>query len=314
MITNPMDVLTNYEVRKTKKQKSAFIAAVTAYIQSQRYCVTLEKGSRGVRNIVIGDPDKAQYLITAHYDTPASIGIPNFITPCNPVTYLVYQFLVVGLLLAVSVGGAYLVYLCTHIETLAFLCWYVLYFGILVLMMFGPANRHNANDNTSGVITVLETMRSMPENLRERVCFVLFDLEEAGLVGSGVYRKIHKKSLEKQIVLNLDCVGDGDVIQFAPVKKAKKDQAVLDKLSMVCGMTGKKELRLRCKGFTAGSSDHKNFPYGVGIMAFRYLKGIGLYCDRIHTYRDTILDQTNVNILRAALVSLIAQENPNFQQ
>lgn len=308
MITKPMDVLTNYEVRKTSKQKTAFRTAVCAYAQSQRYPVKVEKGSRGVHNIIFGDPEKAQYLITAHYDTPASIGIPNIITPCNPVGYFLYQFFVIGLLLAVSVGIAYLVILWSGTAQLGFLAWYIAYFGILFLMIFGPANRHNANDNTSGIVTLLETMITLPENLRDRVCFVLFDLEEAGLVGSKVYRKAHKAATDRQIVLNLDCVGDGDVIQFVPVKNAKKDQALLERISGICGTVGKKELSLRYKGFTAGSSDHKNFPNGIGTMAFRYRKGIGLYCSKIHTSRDRILDQTNVNILRAALVTLIAGE------
>ena len=305
MISKPMDVLTNYEIRKSKKQKSAFISAVTDYIQTQRYDVKIEKGKFGVRNIVVGDPENAEYLVTAHYDTPASIGIPNLITPCNPVTYFLFQFLVVGALLGISMAVALAVRALTNDASIAFLSWYVVYFSIFGLMMFGPANRHNANDNTSGVVTVLEMMHSMPENLRHKVCFVLFDLEEAGLVGSGVYRKLHKAAVEKQVMLNLDCVGDGDVIQFVPVKKAKQDEVFLKKLASICGKVGNKELRLRIKGFTAGSSDHKNFPKGVGIMVFRYQKGIGLYCGRIHTYRDKFLDQTNVNILRAALITLI---------
>ena len=61
---------------------------------------------------------------------------------------------------------------------------------------------------------------------------------------------------------------------------------------------------LREKGFSVYPSDQKNFPLGVGICALR--KGaVGLYMGRIHTRRDTILEQTNVNILRSALTSLI---------
>ena len=33
-------------------------------------------------------------------------------------------------------------------------------------MLLGPANPNNANDNTSGVVTVLEIMRTLPENYR----------------------------------------------------------------------------------------------------------------------------------------------------
>ena len=305
MIDHPMDVRTLYEIRKTKKQKTAFLAAVTAYAQRHHYTTRIETGKGGCRNILFGDPEKAEYLITAHYDTPASIGLPNLITPNNPVSFVLIQTLLVGVLLLFSCGAAAVVYWLTQNKIAALLTWYVIYFGLLLLMLRGPANRHNANDNTSGVITVLEIMASMPESKRNIVCFILFDLEEAGLIGSSSYRKEHKTATDRQIVLNLDCVGDGDVIQFTPTKSARKNKELLQSISGICGKFGKKELRLRDKGFTAGSSDHKKFPNGVGIMAFHYRKGIGLYCGRIHTWRDIILEQTNIHILRAAIISLI---------
>ena len=93
MIKKPLDVLTNHEIRKTKKQKTAFIHAVDEYANELGYDVKIEKGSFGVRNVVIGNPEKAKYLVTAHYDTPASIGLPNFITPCNPWAFILCQLL-----------------------------------------------------------------------------------------------------------------------------------------------------------------------------------------------------------------------------
>lgn len=309
MIVTPMDVLDQFPIRKTWQQKQAFREVVMSYAREQGYRVQVQRGKRSVRNLIMGDPERAQYLITAHYDTPSSIGLPNLIVPNNPVAYFLIQFFLVCIMLAVSVGIALAVYGLTHMPKLGLLTWYFAYFGLLVLMLFGPANPNNANDNTSGVVTVLEILHSMPENLRDKVCFVLFDLEERGLVGSAVYRKRYKAATEKQIVLNLDCVGDGDVIQLTPVKKARSNSQLLQGLEAICGSVGKgnKELRLRAKGFTAGSSDHKNFPNGVGFMALRYKKGIGLYCGRIHTWRDTVLEYTNVNILRAALISYIGK-------
>ncbi len=305
MIHKPMDVLEMFPVRKSKQQKSAFIEAVTAYSQNLGYAVRVESSKRGVRNIVIGEQETAKYLITAHYDTPASIGLPNFIAPNNPICYIGFQLALVAVLLFVAVAAGFAVYWIGGEEKIAFLTGYVVYFAILILMLKGPANRNNANDNTSGVVTVLEILSAIPEELRSRVCFVLFDMEEAGLVGSATYRKMHKEHTEKQTVLNLDCVGDGDVIQLAPVKKAKKDHSLLEDLSKICGKAGHKELRLRSKGFYGGASDHKNFPMGVAIMAFRYKKGIGLYCGRIHTWRDTVLEEENVMILRDRLIQLI---------
>ena len=48
------------------------------------------------------------------------------------------------------------------------------------------------------------------------------------------------------------------------------------------------------------------FPYGVGICALKKSK-FGLYLGRIHTKKDTVLEETNVNILRSALTSLITR-------
>ena len=306
MLTSPMDVLTQFPIRKSKRQKQAFRDAVQAYAEYQGYDVRVEKGSFGSQNIVIGDPDHAKYLITAHYDTPAGMLIPNLITPCNPVTFIGWQLFVVALFFAAAFAAGIPVWLLTNNARLGFLVGCIVYFGALILMLFGPANKSNANDNTSGVVTVLETLRTLPENQRDKVCFVLFDLEEAGLIGSASHRKAHKAATENQIVLNLDCVGDGDEIVFFPVKKLCKDRAKMLSLCTCVGRFGKKTIAVCHKGFRTYPSDQKNFPYGVGIAAFRWKKHVGLYCARIHTARDTTLDETNVNILRAALTTYIS--------
>lgn len=309
MINIPMDIDRLYPVRKSKKQKQAFREDVRQYVTGLGYQSTVEKGSLGAKNIVIGDPDKAKYLVTAHYDTPASIGIPNFITPSNFLLFILYQILVVGLFFLMAFLVGFAVSFVTDDRQIIFWCAYVAYFGALLLMMFGPANRHNSNDNTSGVVTVLETARTLPENFRDRVCFVLFDLEEAGLIGSSSYRSKHKKVTDSQIVLNLDCVGDGNEIVFFPTAKLRKNEAAMSWLSRVYGKLGTKSIAQRKKGFAYYPSDQGNFPLGVGICALRRKKWVGLYMNRIHTSRDTILEETNVNILRAALTTLIADKD-----
>ena len=91
MITKPMDVLSCYPVRKNKKQKAAFRDEVQSYVESLGYVCETEKGSLGAQNLVIGDPKSAKYLVTAHYDTPPQLPIPNFITPCH-LKYLAYLY------------------------------------------------------------------------------------------------------------------------------------------------------------------------------------------------------------------------------
>lgn len=303
-MTQPMDILRQFPVRKSKQQKAAFRSEVSTYLQSLGYSVSEESGSFGVRNLVAGDPERASWLVTAHYDTCARLPFPNLITPCNFWLFLGYQLLIVLAMLLIPGVPALPVCLLTRNGEVTYLVWYVCLLVVFVLMLVGPANPSNANDNTSGVVTLLEMARTMPENQRNRVCFVLFDLEEAGLLGSAAYRKAHKSASERQIVLNLDCVGDGDTIMLFPSKKLKKDGRKLAALERISGPVGKKAICVRSCGFSVYPSDQAHFPYGVGVCALRTGKA-GIYLGRIHTRRDTILEETNVNILRSALISLI---------
>lgn len=304
MLSTPMDVLKNHPIRKSGKQKEAFRKDVEAYVKNLGYECSFEKGSFGARNIVIGDPEKAKYLITAHYDTPAGMLFPNFITPCNPVIYILYQIFVIGIFCVVSILAGALVGIVFGAKVAGF-AGMTVYWVLLLTMMFGPANKSNANDNTSGVVAVLETARSMISVHREKVCFVLFDLEEAGLIGSAAYRKAHKIATEQQVIFNLDCVGDGDHIIFFPTKKAKKNEMLMRQVKHIGGWFGQKNIQLKEKGFYTYPSDQKNFPVGFGIAAFKKRKFVGYYCDRIHTRRDIHLEETNINLLRAALSTIV---------
>ena len=302
MIETPMDVLHRFPVRKSRKQKQAFRDAVQSYAQGLGYNIKIEKGTWGCRNVIIGDPETAAYLVTAHYDTPPGLWVPNLMVPCNLLLFILSQILItLGVFVPAIVLTALAVWLLPDL-------WYpVLLVSLwltLGLMLFGPANRHNANDNTSGVVTLLETAASMPENLRSRVCFILFDLEELGMVGSSFHRKKHRHASDLQTVLNLDCVGDGDTIMFIPNKGLKKDGKKLNRLISLERRCGDKQVKVRDKGFAIFPSDQMPFPRGAGICALHKNK-LCHYCGRIHTFRDTILEYTNVNILRACLITCI---------
>ncbi len=310
MIEKPMDVLTQYPVRKSKKRKAQFRADVTAYLKTLGYEAWEEKGSLGARNLVFGNQKSAKYLITAHYDTCPELPFPNFITPCNLWAYLGYQLLLIIGMFAIMGMVDFLVFALGAGGMIAFYTSYLVLLLILVLMMFGPANPTNANDNTSGVVTVLEIAAALPEAHREDVCFVLFDFEEIGLVGSASYRSAHKQETRNQMVLNLDCVGDGDEILFFPCGKIKKNAKLLAPLCQLEKEVGGKKLAVHKKGFSMYPSDQASFPLGVGIAALRRNKLVGLYMNKIHTRKDTILEEENVQLLTEALVGLI-RDNRN---
>ena len=305
MINQPMDILEHFPVRKSGKQKEAFRSTVVSYLSSRGYDVAIEKGNLGVRNIVVGNPETARFLVTAHYDTPAALPFPNLITPCSVLPFLGYQVLTILIVFFIAFLPGLLLLPSGISTAVASRIWLLCLYAVLALMLVGPANKNNANDNTSGVVAVLEIARSMPENYRKDVCFVLFDLEEAGLLGSAAYRKAHKKQSDHQIVLNLDCIGDGNEIVLFPTKVMKADASKMEHIRTITGAWGSKSISIREKGFAHYPSDQKRFPYGVGIAAFRRSRWAGLYLSRIHTKKDMILEETNVNILRAAIVSLI---------
>ena len=307
MIETPMDVFRDFPVRKTKKQKQAFREAVQSYAEQLGYPCTVESGSLGSRNLVIGNPEQADYLVTAHYDTCARLPIPNFLTPCNFWPFLLWQVVLVLLILGICILMGLGVGFLTGSGAIGSWCGYLMIWVILALMLIGPANPSNANDNTSGVVTLLEIAKSMPGNQRKKVCFVLFDLEEAGLIGSASYRKAHKSQTDRQMVLNLDCVGDGDYLTLFPTKRLKKDRKRLKSLYKACGYFGKKSILVYEQGFSFYPSDQANFPYGAGICALNK-RGKTLYLSRIHTKKDTILERTNVNLLRAALITYICRD------
>ena len=221
-------VLGEHMIRKKKSEKTKFIDFARGRASELGYPSAVEEGSLGARNIVIGNPEAAEVVFTAHYDTPAAMPIPNFITPKNIFIYVCYQMLLVFLLVtpAVILGilvGTVLGLFGLGLGVTTFIAeavYLVALFGFMLLLVAGPANKNTANDNSSGVITLLEIMERFPESERGRVAFIFFDLEEAGLIGSSSYKKAHSKFADRLPLINLDCVGDGRHVLLAVGKRA----------------------------------------------------------------------------------------------
>lgn len=299
-------LLEKFPVRKSSRQKEKFRAAVLSYGEQLGYTVTVEQGHFGVKNIVFGEQETAKYVVTAHYDTCATLPVPNFITPCNFGIYLLWQLFLFLLMCVPIVAVSVLIGGVLELRGLAVFAAYFVLFSEIILMIMGPANRSNVNDNTSGVVTVLHTAAAMPQELRSQVCFVLFDLEEAGLFGSAAYRKQHKDATNRQVILNLDCVGEGDELLVMPSPKLKRHREYMKKLRAGCGKFDGKSISLREKGFTFYPSDQANFPLSVGLAAFCRVRGIGLYLGKIHTARDRVLDKGNVDLFRNYILNVIS--------
>ncbi len=305
------EILDDYQVRKTKKQKRAFRAFATEAAARLGYTAREEKGAFGVRNLVVGDVDAAKVVYTAHYDTCARLPFPNFITPKRIDLYILYQ-LALCVLLFVPMGalgfllGLLAGVIGTALEQTAMvdislmLLPSVVYIGALCALFGGAPNKNTANDNTSGVTVLFDIMAALPPERRGEVAFVFFDLEEAGMFGSSAFASKHKATMKHKPLVNFDCVSDGEQVIFALRRQARYLQPTLE-AAFPSG--GDVTVTVYPKGIFY-PSDQANFPQGVGVAALKKSKSGILYMNRIHTKRDTVYREENIAFLAQGAVKL----------
>lgn len=304
-----------FPIRKTDEQKRAFEQWVMARMRGMGYAPYID-GMNGKdrlkhRNIVVGDPQQAKLLVSAHYDTAATIGIPDWRIPRNFPVYLLAQGgILLGMLLLSLLVGVGLGLACNNGDVLI-LAFFGTYLLLMLLMMFGRANRHNTNDNTSGVAALLETMQRLSPESREQVAFILFDNQETGCRGSKWYGKQHVEIQTMQLLVDLNCVGDGDWLLFSVPQMAEgKDEYPLLRESM--------ERQMAAAGLQSGffrritmhgTGDYRRFVCGVGVSAYHRSAGVGFITGRLHTSRDTVCEQKNVEALALGLAETAEKLN-----
>ena len=286
------EILDKYQVRKTSSQKTAFIA----FMKEKYPRLHVEEGGfPRCRNLVVGDPARAKMVFCAHYDTCAVMPFPNLITPKNILFYLLYSILVCLPFLALGAAATGLMSYVTDSYAILYWTFLIVYFAAFFgMMLLGPANKHTVNDNTSGVITLCELLEKLPESVREQICFVFFDHEESGLIGSKKFFKTHKAAMKNIPVINFDCVSDGDHILLVQSKPFMKQYG--DALKTAFADEDGLQIHFAKSSTTLYPSDQGNFPVSVGVAAMK--RGwMGLYLDRIHTPRDTVMKKENIRYL-----------------
>ena len=73
-------ILASHPIRRTDAQKQAFRECVKTLCEEHQLPYKVEELEQN-QNIVIGNPQTAKVILTAHYDTPARLPFPNFIVP-----------------------------------------------------------------------------------------------------------------------------------------------------------------------------------------------------------------------------------------
>lgn len=307
MTETTKEIFEKHEIRKTKEQRKSFREWLISYAKSNGYEAHEEEVTKKAANVIVGNPAEADVVYTAHYDTCAVMPLPNFITPKNILIYIIYQLILTAVLFAVPITVMFIlapiVLRATGSDALytaMLIGGYAMLIGILLLMRNGPANKHTANDNTSGVTLLVDLMRDMPIELRHKVAYIFFDAEELGTIGSKIYKKKHTRVAKTRPVINFDCVSEGKNILFV----AKKKASILEpKLREAFKSDDTYSVEVATKKVFY-PSDQRNFELGVGVAALNRTKRGILYMNKIHTPRDTVYDEENIEFLKNGAIEL----------
>ena len=297
-------IVRDHQVRKIRAQKAAFRELVKAEMRKEGVLFREERAKGLIENVnlVYGNIATAEYVFGAHYDTCAELPFPNLAAPLNIPLSILMQLL---LMLMLALPAFLIAWLGAPVGVAAAVG---VLLGVLAsaLVIAGKPNRHTMNDNTSGVVALLTLLARLPKERRGRVAVVLFDNEEVGLIGSTLFRKRHARAMADRPLVNLDCVGDGEMLLLAPNKGYRADEEL-------CARTR--------AAFPAGSlapvfarrafypSDQWGFPKALAVATLKRRRFFGAVIDRIHTRRDTILKEENIEYIVEGLLRLTDHEN-----
>jgi len=312
MRTSAKELLDNYQVRKSFKQKQLFIEWMSMHAGEHGYKIKEQhyKIGRG-RNLIVGNPEEASIILTAHYDTPPSALFPMVTIVGNIPVYIFSQaFIYIPVItifwLLLTVATAILGDL-GHLSEMIPFFWFEVPLLILVLlilwsfqMMRGFANRKNANDNTSGVLVLLSLLEDLQWDKRSKVCFVFFDDEEKGFGGSKVFRRYYRKTIVHKPLINFDCVAHGRYFMFITKKKFRESRYN----DILADVTEGKVLITEAKKYVY-PSDQLIFKNSVGVVALHKMPILGYYLSRLHSRLDSKFNEDNIEALNQMMRKFI---------
>lgn len=309
------EIILKHEIRKSNKQKTAFIEYITERLANAGYVpeenIRVEEKGKGLfksRNIVVGNPQEASILLGGHYDTCAWCPFPNVMAPINPVLFWGYQILLLVMIVVPTAFVGFIVGIITGFNgNVAYYTFLIALYALLIQLMVGFRNKHTANDNTSGIITLTRILENLPQEHRKKVCVIYFDNEEKGLLGSAFFYKKHKKQIKDKMLLNFDCVGDGENVVTMADKKSRKDEKYALLVEAMNKNATDADVNYLCKKMKSMMfpSDQMNFKKGIGVCAVKK-SPIGYYVARIHTYFDTKCRKENIEYLINSMIEFVS--------
>lgn len=290
-------LLAVHPVRRTGAQKADFRKWLIRELKRAGWRAGEETYGKlnGSVNVVAGDPEGADVILCAHYDTPARMLVQDFVSPTNVLAHVLYHVMVALVLAAAAFALALAVSFPLNKPELMVPLFLILAVAALWVSAYGPANQNNANGSSSGVLALLAAANANLD--RKRVCLVFLDNNERNLLGSSAFKKAHPNKAAQTLFINLDCVGDGENILLIPSKSSRWDGELLEALEEAFPAEEGRSPRLLTRGLQYYPSDNRRFKFHVTVCACRYLAGLGYYIPHLRTKRDTALDEGNIGYI-----------------
>jgi len=312
MRTSIKELLDNYQVRRSFKQKQIFIQWLKKHADEHDYKLYEQKYKKGRgRNLVVGNPKTADVILTAHYDTPPTALFPvTTIVGCLPMYILGQVFVFFPVIVVLWIMQRIVTAAFGDIgfwsEMLPFFWSEISLWALMLLilwclqMMMGFPNRKNANDNTSGVSVLLSLLEDLPRHKRNIVCFVFFDDEEKGLIGSKFFDNVYSEDIRLKPLINFDCVAHGRHLMFIPRKEFRESRFN----EILAEVTEGKALIKEAKKYVY-PSDQLIFKNSVGVAALHRMPVGGYYLNRLHSRFDRKFSVDNIEELSILMTAFI---------
>ncbi len=252
------EIHTHFPARYTSAQKQDFISWCKGYFLEFGYDVTVRNEGGGT-NLFVGDLAQSQIVLSSHYDT-ALKHRKSFYSTCENAWFPRIRQYFSCIKSALTCRRTY--------------------------------NPFNANDNTSGVATLLSVAAEKPNG----VCYLLTDGEESGAYPARTFAKKNEREMQNKLFVSLDCVGKGDdfAVVYYRLYNRKYAQRLADSLRGEYGAEA-----VQPKG--AFPTDAEHFLKAVCISCFlRDQKGHRYFTD-VHTPRDNEICAQNLDDLSNAL-------------
>lgn len=300
-------ILREYPVRRRPEEKEKFRLWLMGTLRELGYQPELQSRQSALQfggnvlNVVAGDPERAKLILVAHYDTAIRSLLPPMYMPTRPLTAFLYLALTPALVLIGSFVLSFALTFPINAPYLTLPLFLLLLVTALLYLRFGPSERRNLNDNTSGVAALLETAATLTPRYRGEVAFAFLDGGFGGLSGAKGFRARYPSAKEKTII-NLCSVAEGSELLVLPNKNSRWDGALLDAILDSFENGEHTTVFLKTDGLTYFPSDNRAFRYACSICACETVRGFGRL---VRPLKATDIDEEKTQILKKGLCKLI---------